>query len=142
MAEPALIVTDAPDTAAHAVIAGGLNAFNDAATGVADRRPLAVLVKDPATHAVLGGVLGRTSLGLLFIDLVYLPETLRGGGVGRRMIAAAENEARARGCVAAVLYTISFQAPGFYEKLGYRELGRVGCLPPGTSRVFLTKALA
>jgi GNAT superfamily N-acetyltransferase len=142
MAQPALIVTDAPDDAAHAAIAGGLNAYNDAATGIADRRPLAVLVKDPATQAVVGGVLGRTSLGLLFMDLVFLPEDLRGGGIGSRMIALAEDEARRRGCVAAVLYTISFQAPDFYAKLGYREFGRVACLPPGTSRVFMTKPLA
>jgi hypothetical protein len=46
------------------------------------------------------------------------------------------------GCVSAVLYTISFQAPGFYAKLGYRELGRVPCLPPGTARVFMSKDLA
>jgi hypothetical protein len=46
-----------------------------------------------------------------------------------------------RGCVAAVLYTISFQAPGFYEKNGYRVLGTVACLPPGTSRIFMTKPL-
>ena len=53
----------------------------------------------------------------------------------------AEDEARRRGCVAAVLYTISFQAPGFYEKNGYRVLGTVACLPPGTSRIFMTKPL-
>jgi hypothetical protein len=103
---------------------------------------LCVLVQDRTTGEVLGGVLGRTIARLLFIDLVFLPEALRGGGVGQRMIALAEEEALRRGCVAAVLYTISFQAPGFYEKLGYREFGRVACLPPGTSRVFMTKPLA
>lgn len=141
MMHPDLTLTDAPDDAAQAAIGGGLDAFNDAAVGYGDRRQLAVLARDPDSGQVLGGVLGRTSLGLLFIDLVYLPESLRGGGIGRRMIALAEDEARRRGCVAAVLYTISFQAPGFYERLGYRELGRVACLPPGTSRIFLSKPL-
>ena len=141
MAEPLLTVTDAPDDAARAAIGEGLSAFNDAMTGFADRRTLAVLVSDPETKQVQGGVLGRTSLGLLFIDLVFLPEALRRGGIGRRMIALAEEEGRRRGCVAAVLYTISFQAPEFYAKLGYREFGRIPCLPPGTSRVFMTKPL-
>ena len=77
--------------------------------------------------------------GWLFVDLVYLPDSLRGTGVGTRMMAMAEDEAKARGCVAALLYTISFQAPDFYARLGYRELGRVACLPPGTSRVIMTK---
>jgi len=53
----------------------------------------------------------------------------------------AEDEARRRGCVSAVLYTISFQAPGFYEGQGYRIFGTVPCLPTGTSRIFMTKAL-
>ena len=142
MADPELIVTDAPDDDAYATIADGLNAFNDATTGFTDRQTLAVLIKDPATRAVIGGLFGRTSLGLLFIDLVFLPEALRGGGVGRRVIALAEQEALRRGCVASVLYTISLQAPEFYAKLGYREFGRVACQPPGTSRVFMTKPLA
>src|SRR5207248_8640984 len=59
-----------------------------------------------------------------------------------RLLRLAEDEARQRGCVSAVLYTISFQAPGFYERHGYRVLGTVPCLPPGTSRIFMTKPLA
>src|SRR5215831_5179535 len=55
-------------------------------------------------------------LGLLFIDLVFIPDFLRGHGLGSRMLHMAEEEGRARGCVNAVLYTISFQAPEFYAK--------------------------
>ena len=86
-----------------------------------------------------GGIIGRTSLGLMFIDLVYLPETLRGHDIGARMMGLAEEEARRRGCRAGVLYTISFQAPGFYKRLGWRVFGEIPCDPPGTSRIFLTK---
>ena len=60
-----------------------LDAFNIDATGIEDRRPLAVLVKDPATGETLGGITGRTSLGLWFVDLFHLPESLRGAGPGR-----------------------------------------------------------
>ena len=85
-----------------------------------------------------GGIIGRTSLGLMFIDLVYLPETLRGHDIGARMMGLAEEEARRRGWPG-VLYTISFQAPGFYKRLGWRVFGEIPCDPPGTSRIFLTK---
>ncbi|MBV8170254.1 MAG: GNAT family N-acetyltransferase [Alphaproteobacteria bacterium] len=136
---PILTLSDAPDPAAEALIDDGLARFNDAAAGYGDRRPLSVLVHDPESREAVGGLVGRTSLGLLFIDLVYLPGSLRGAGVGTRMMTMAEDEAKRRGCVAALLYTISFQAPDFYAGLGFRELGRVACLPPGTSRVIMTK---
>lgn len=55
--------------------------------------------------------------------------------------AEAEAEARRRGCSAAVLYTITFQAPGFYERRGYRLLGRIECQPPGHTRLWMTKSL-
>lgn len=51
----------------------------------------------------------------------------------------AEDEARRRGCCAAVLVTINFQAPEFYERHGYRGFGQIGCHPPGTSRICMTK---
>ena len=101
-----------------------------------------MVASDPETSEVLGGILGRTSLGLLFIDLVFLPDGLRRTGLGGRILEMAEAEGRERGCRRAVLYTISFQAPGFYERHGWREFGRIPCEPPGTARVFMTKELA
>ena len=139
--DPILTVTDSPDPASLSVIGDGLNAYNDLSLGYADRRPLAVLVTDPATGAVLGGATGRTSLGVLFIDLVYLPDSLRGRDIGTRMIGLAEAEAVRRGCRTGVLYTMTIQAPGFYQRLGWRVFGEIACDPPGNHRVFLTKTL-
>lgn len=136
-----LTLTDAPDAEAEAAIDAGLSAYNREQAGYVDARSLAVLVTQPGSKQVVGGLLGRTSLGIFFIDLVFLPPAIRGEGVGSRMMAAAEEEAVRRGCSAAVLYTITFQAPGFYERQGYRELGRIECRPPGFTRVCMTKAL-
>lgn len=141
MSMPHIVVTDAPDIADIAVISDGLDRFNIDISSIADRRPLAVLVRDPETDQVLGGLTGRTSLGLLFIDVFFLPEALRGTGLGSQVLQMAEAEGRCRGCRAAVLYTISFQAPEFYKKHGWREFGAIPCDPPGTSRIFLTKDL-
>ncbi|MFD4322972.1 GNAT family N-acetyltransferase [Streptomyces sp. NPDC058548] len=124
-----------------AVISDALDRFNMENTGVADRKPLAVMVRDPETCQVVGGLSGRTSLGLFFVDLFYLPPQLRGSGLGREILRQAEGEAHTRGCRMAVLYTITFQAPGFYRKQGWKGLGDVPCDPPGTSRVFMTKEL-
>jgi GNAT superfamily N-acetyltransferase len=136
-----LTLTDAPTPEQQRVIDSGLARFNAEQAGYSDSRDLAVLASDPATQQVVGGLLGRTSLGLLFVDLFYVPDALRGQRLGSRVLAAAEDEARRRGCSAAVLYTISFQAPGFYERHGYRAFGTIPCDPAGTSRVFMTKPL-
>jgi GNAT superfamily N-acetyltransferase len=87
-------------------------------------------------------LLGRTSLGLMFVDLVYLPAGLRRTGVGGHMLHMAEEEALRRGCISAVLFTISFQAPEFYARHGWQEVARVPCLPAGASRVVMAKQLA
>ncbi|WP_346828476.1 GNAT family N-acetyltransferase [Serratia inhibens] len=125
----------------EALIAEGLNQYNDEVTGSSDRRPLAVTVKDPSSGEVLGGITGRSSLGLLFVDLFYLPASMRGAGLGSELLRRFELEGRRRGCVSAVLYTISFQAPRFYELNGWTRFGEVPCLPAGTSRIFMMKTL-
>ena len=139
--QPEITLTDAPTPSEVAQISDDLDQFNIDVTDIEDRRPLAVLVKDPDTGKLLGGMTGRTSLGLMFVDVFHLPKSLRGSGLGSRILRMAEEEGKRRGCKAAVLYTINFQAPGFYERHGWKVFGEVPCDPPGTSRIFMTKQL-
>lgn len=139
--EPELVLTDAPSPAAQSFIEDGLAEYNEQQAGYRDWRELAVLVTG-ADGEVRGGALGRTSLGLLFVDLFYLPPEFRNSGIGERVLRMTEDEAIRRGCISAVLFTISFQAPGFYARYGWREIDRIPCMPPGTSRVVMTKSLA
>ncbi len=139
---PELILTDAPGEQAEAAIDNGLTEFNRSQAGYVDARPLAVLVRDPDSGDILGGLLGRTTLGLFFVDLIHLPDAVRGRGLGGRVLAMAEQEARRRGCTAATLFTIHFQAPGFYARHGWREVGRIECDPPGHTRICMSKRLA
>jgi GNAT superfamily N-acetyltransferase len=136
-----IVVSDVIEPEVEHLLSAGLSAFNQQMSGINDRQALAVTVRDPVTHQVLGGVTGRTSLGMLFLDLFYLPESLRGSGLGSRLLSAYEDEGRRRGCRSAVLYTLSFQAPEFYEKRGWQRFGEVACDPEGTSRVFMSKLL-
>jgi GNAT superfamily N-acetyltransferase len=142
--EPQITLTDAPDAAAIAAITDGLAAYNDAAAGSpGDFRPLAVLVSDPASGAVLGGLDGRSYRGLLFIDRFFLPEQLRRNRLGARLLAMAEAEGRRRGCAVIALFTLHFQAPGFYRKQGYAIAARLAPpTPPGATRFMMTKSLA
>jgi GNAT superfamily N-acetyltransferase len=141
MDAPDVTLTDAPDAEALGAIRQGLDQFNLAACGLSDQRPLAVLVKDPATGNVLGGLTGRTSRGILFIEVFFLPESLRGNGLGSKVLRMAEDEGRRRGCRNGLLHTNNFQAPEFYRKHGWREFGQLPSEPPGTSRIFFCKQL-
>lgn len=134
-------VTDAPDPAETAVIAEGLAGYNEEKAGLRDYRPLAVLVSDPETGAVIGGLYGRTSLGVLFIERFFLPETRRGNRLGSRILAMAEAEGKRRGCALVALFTLHFQAPGFYRKQGYDIAARLEAPPPGATRILMTKKL-
>ncbi len=139
--EPIVTVTDAPDPRDTAVIADGLGAYNRDQAGFSDYRPIAVLVQDPATGAVVGGLYGRTSLGQLFIERFFLPEQMRRDRLGSRLLDMAEEEGRRRGCTYAALFTVSFQAPGFYLKRGYAAAAKIECDPPGATRFLMTKRL-
>jgi GNAT superfamily N-acetyltransferase len=136
----AVILIDTADASAKAAASEALYAYNVRQTGMADRKPIGAQLSDPASGEVMGGLWGRTELGLLFIDMFFLPEHVRGHSQGSRLLAAVENEAIRRGCKRAVVETSSFQAPGFYERHGYREFGRVEFGAPG-ARVFLRKSL-
>ena len=77
--ETTMTLTDTPDDDERAVIMDGLRAYNQAQAGDWDGRPLAVLARDLETKKVVGGLLGRTSLGLLTVERFFLPEALRQG---------------------------------------------------------------
>jgi GNAT superfamily N-acetyltransferase len=138
--EPAVTLTSERDPRAEAVVSDGLAAYNRERIGRTDSRTLDLLVRDE-NGEIVGGLLGHTSLRLFFLDLFYLPPELRRGGLGSRLIAEAETEARRRGCTAAFVITVTFQAPGFYEKHGYQRFGEIPCPPDGATRIFLSKTL-
>jgi GNAT superfamily N-acetyltransferase len=142
MQVPHIIVTDAPDPKDVATIRAGLDHFNVTTSGIDDQRPLAVLVKDAVSQQIVGGVTGRTSRGLMFLDVFFLPEAMRGAGIGSQVLKMAEEEGLRRGCRSGVLHTNTFQAPEFYRRHGWRELGTIPCDPPGNCRIFFTKELS
>jgi len=131
-----------PDAAAIEAIRAPLVANNVRAAGrPTGYQPMALHIRD-ATGAPVGGLFGCAVFDWLFVDLLYVPEALRGAGIGSELIARAEAFARQRGLVGVWLDTYSFQARGFYEKLGYAVFGSIGDHPKGGSRYFLMKRLA
>ena len=72
---------------------------------------------------------------------LWIREDRRRQGLGARLLAAAESEARRRGCREMHLDTHTYQAPGFYRRLGYEEVGELPGWPNGARRVFFRKLL-
>src|SRR5690606_28950965 len=100
---------------------------------------LALVLEDAG--AIRGGLVADTAWRWMYIRLLSVEDGLRGTGFGRRLMERAEAIARDRGFIGAWVDTYSFQAPGFYRKLGYEEFGRLDDYPPGQARIFLRKAL-
>ena len=135
------IVEDAaPELEAVAAIQRGLHAFNQDMGGNYDREPVTLLVHDK-DGATLGGLLGLTFWGWLFIDWLFIRTELRGRGIGEELLKRAEDIARERGCQHAYTDTFSFQAPKFWARNGYKEFGRLDGMPAGHARIWFRKTL-
>lgn len=134
-------LTDTRDDAVRGAILAPLVAYNRAKSGRDDPRPLVLTLEDSGGQ-VVGGLWGRTAYDWLFVELLFVPEAIRGSGIGRDLLTRAEHEAIARGCHSAWLDTFEFQARGFYERLGYTCFGELANYPAGSSRYFFKKSLS
>ena len=139
---PTISMIDQPGPDIRQAIVAPLIRFNGERSGQTDvARPLVLTLSLPGSNEIIGGLWGATGRDYLHVDLLFVPEKARGSGVGRTLMQQAEEEALRRGCHGAWLDTYSFQARGFYEKLGYTVFGRLDDYSPGHSRFFLTKRL-
>jgi GNAT superfamily N-acetyltransferase len=133
-------VTDDPPRADVDALDDAIYAFNADATGYRDGRLLAILLKDEAGR-LYAGLSGHTWGGCCEVKLLWVEPSRRRRGLGTRLLAAAETEARARGCRKIVLSTHSFQAPDFYPRHGYVVAGELADYPLGHRQIFFEKAL-
>jgi len=133
-------IVASPSDAEREAILATLVAYNDETAGKTEWQTIAIVVRD-TEGAVIGGLWGTAGYRWLFINYLALPAVARGQGKGRALMLAAEEEARRLDCIGIWLDTFSFQARGFYEKLGYQVCGAIDDYPPGHSRYFLSKRL-
>lgn len=98
-----------------------------------------VLTARDGKKRLLGGLIMQSYWRETYIELLWLAPRARRLGLGRRLVQEAERRARRRGSLLIHLNTYSFQAPGFYEKLGFRRFGGMAGSPRGESRHFYVK---
>lgn len=114
--------------------------YNSSATDIADGEWLAVFVREG--DRIVAGICGNTWGGTCELRQFWVVESQRGRGLGTKLLQAAEQEARRRGCTQIVLMTFSFQAPAFYERHGFEVLATIEDHPRGHRNLLMRKRLA
>ena len=121
-------------------IANGMGTSVPAGVPTYESRPLTlVLIGDDGERK--GALTGQSVWDWFYVNLLWGDDAERGKGLGRRLMLAAETEAEKRGCIGIWVSTYSFQAPMFYEKLGYASFGQIDGFPKGHTRHFYQKRL-
>ncbi|MCB1516302.1 MAG: GNAT family N-acetyltransferase [Hyphomicrobiaceae bacterium] len=138
MDETEIHVTATPSPEDLAMVGENLAAFNDTDVGAANRVPIAVLAKDESGE-VVAGISGYTAWGWLYLQWLWVADSQRGKGLARKMLDAAEGEARKRGCHAAYIDTFNPVALRTYQRAGYEPFGELKDFPVGRTRTFLQK---
>lgn len=126
------------DLELFSTLATNIRAFNQSVLGTLDVQTVSVCAKDSAENLV-GGLYAEFVNRWLLVHAMWVAEERRGQGLGRRLMEELEQFAAENQAIGAQVDTTSFQAPGFYEKFGYREFGRLENFYAGHSRIYLAK---
>lgn len=118
-----------------------LDTYNFAAVSESNLKEFTVKVEESSGELV-AGLSGWTWGTCAGIGMVWVREDSRKEGWGGRMLEAAEQLARERGCRQLLVSSLTFQAPDFYRRNGYTEFARSEGLPvEGAADVHFVKAL-
>lgn len=117
----------------------GLTRYNRSARPDPSALPLVLALERDGK--IMAGALGRSAYGWMRVDVVWVGDELRGRGYGEALMSTIEQIARKRRCRGIHLDTHGFQAPRFYQKLGYEVFGELPDYPEGESHYYLKKDL-
>ena len=117
----------------------GLIGYNTEKMGKQKYKRLAVSLREG--RKTVGGIVGEVWTTVLFIQLFWIEQKLRGKDHGTKLIRTIEDEARRFGATHSYVDTMSFQAPGFYRSCGYEEFGSIEGYPGKIPRHWFTKSL-
>jgi len=117
-----------------------LHDYNVEQTGMDDGQEYAFFVRDD-DQEIRAGVAGWMWGGSCYIRSLWVHKDLRGQDIGTKLLQSVEREALARDCQLIVLESFSFQAPEFYQKLGFETFAVLEDHPRGHQHHYLRKCL-
>lgn len=137
-----VVVIEDPSPEDRRAVDDGLQAHAAGHGAPLTRKRLAVLLKDEASTTLAGALAyWYPAHGTGVLEDLWVADALRGRGAGRLLVQRTEGALRERGCELIHLDTFEFQAPGFYDKLGYQIFGSLTYPGSGRVRYFLSKNL-
>jgi N-acetylglutamate synthase-like GNAT family acetyltransferase len=118
-----------------------LYGYNSRITGHDDGAGLAFVIRD-AAERIVAVAAGYSWAGMAEIRQMWVDEEHRGHGHARALLAAFIAEARRRGVTRIWVSTFDFQAPGLYEKLGFRRVAELEGWPEGHVHLVMCRQLS
>ena len=128
-----------PSQADNQVVKEGLVSSYEAQFGERDKE-FSIFLKN-SSGRVCGGIQAMFDSEAIYIEALWIEESLRKQGYGKKLLATAEKEATENGCKFSLVDTWDFQAADFYLKNGYQKIGELENYWHGHSKLFFRKIL-
>ena len=135
-----LVAEEAPDPADLTKLEEQVAAAATAAAGARDEQEFGIFLRDNDGR-MLAGISGLIWGRCCELQAMWVTESLRGRGLARGLIAAAEAEARRRDCALVAFHAYDLLVPGLYKRLGYETVGVIEGYPPGSAARWYRKNL-
>ncbi len=92
-------------------------------------------------HNLLGGISGEFRWSWCYVSKLVIDPKYQGKKYGTFLLEYIEKIAKTKKQIGVKLKTFSYQAPKFYEQLGFKEYGRLEDCPPGHAQILYYKTL-
>ncbi|MFZ2200083.1 MAG: GNAT family N-acetyltransferase [Microgenomates group bacterium] len=135
-----ITINGEPDPVDKQVMIDGMLAYHASKGHVRKSDAFSILIKDSSEN-LLGCVMVSFLWNGMSIQSLWVDDLVRGQGLGQKLMTMAEEEGVRRGCTIAYTDTFTWQAPGFYEKLGYKLHGKLEGFPEGNALSYYCKKL-
>lgn len=133
-------VNGEPNPIDKQVMVDGMLAYHASKGHVRKSEAFSILMKD-SSEKLLGCVMVSFMWNGMSIQSLWVDDSMRGQGLGRRLMTMAEEAGIKHGCTIAYTDTFTWQAPRFYEKLGYTLYGKFEGFPKDNALSYYCKKL-
>lgn len=90
-------------------------------------------------NEIIGGIIAYKKMQWLDIDILFVDEKFRSNRIGSQLMDKAVEYCKQEELIGIHLFTLDFQAKGFYEKQGFKLIAQIKDWPKGITRYELIR---